>query len=141
MVTESPSTSSRLEHVPRSTIQSSLPALPSRCTQCNARHKENARNLVVCIDGTSNQFGHNVMSMLFFNVSTHSYGQNTNVVKLFAKIELETSSPEQFAYYSSGIGTRPKSMHVFERMERAFSDKFDMAVAWFVLVTIPNAAN
>ena len=64
--------------------------------------------------------------------------QNTNIVKLFAKIDLETGyeQPRQFAYYSSGIGTRPKSLHVFSRMERAVSDKFDMAIAWFVLVII-----
>ena len=58
------------------------------------------------------------------------------MVKLFAKIDLETKNPEQFAYYSSGIGTRPKSLHIFNRMERAVSDKFDMAVAWFVFRTI-----
>ena len=66
----------------------------------------------------------------------HNYGQNTNVVKLFAKIDLDTTHPEQYAYYSSGIGTRPKTLNIFNRMERAVTDKFDMAVAWFVLVTI-----
>ncbi|KAF9236358.1 hypothetical protein BU15DRAFT_50213 [Melanogaster broomeanus] len=83
---------------------------------CNAKPNPNSRNLIICIDGTSNQFGQN----------------NTNVVKLFAKINLETgdSQPKQYAYYSSGIGTRPKTLHVFDRMERAFSDKFDMAIAW-----------
>ena len=65
----------------------------------------------------------------------HDYGQNTNVVKLFAKINLESTHPEQRAYYSSGIGTRPKSINIFNRMERAVTDKFDMAVAWFVLAT------
>ncbi|KIJ57935.1 hypothetical protein HYDPIDRAFT_56186, partial [Hydnomerulius pinastri MD-312] len=75
-----------------------------------------SRNLVVCIDGTSNQFGQN----------------NTNVVKLFASIDLDAGKghPKQFAYYTSGIGTRPKSVHIFNRMERAVSDKFDMAIAW-----------
>ncbi|KAF8554212.1 hypothetical protein OG21DRAFT_1522574 [Imleria badia] len=76
---------------------------PSGCTKCNSRQLPNARNLV-----------------------------NTNVVKLFAKIDLEAGHPQhrQFAYYSSGIGTRPKSLHVFNRIERAVSDKFDMAIAW-----------
>ena len=75
------------------------------------------------------------MSMLL-HFMAHSGVQNTNVVKLFAKVDLETGHPQprQFAYYSSGIGTRPKSLHVFNRMERAISDKFDMAIAWFVLV-------
>jgi hypothetical protein len=74
--------------------------------------------------------------MLYF--IAHSCVQNTNVVKLFAKIDQETghSHPRQFAYYSSGIGTRPKSLNIINRIERAVTDKFDMAVAWFVLVTI-----
>ena len=66
----------------------------------------------------------------------NNYGQDTNVVKLFGKVDLKTKNPEQFAYYSNGIGTRPKSLHILNRMERAVSDKFDMAVAWFVLRTI-----
>ncbi|KAF8554219.1 hypothetical protein OG21DRAFT_1115247 [Imleria badia] len=107
----SPSASHTREPTSKSTLS-------SRCTQCSDRQKENtsARNLVVCIDGTSNQFGQN----------------NTNVVKLFSKINLESTHPhpEQYAYYSSGIGTRPKSINIFSRMERAVSDNFDMAVAW-----------
>ncbi|KAF9227008.1 hypothetical protein BS17DRAFT_441298 [Gyrodon lividus] len=81
-----------------------------------AQRNPKSRNLVVCIDGTSNQFGQN----------------NTNVVKLFAKINLETQDPQpkQYAYYTSGIGTRPKTLHVVDRMARAVSDKFDMAIAW-----------
>ncbi|KAF8134272.1 hypothetical protein EV363DRAFT_1396697 [Boletus edulis] len=117
MAMGSPSTSPHVEHGRLATNGTSFRTSATRCTQCSPRQKEKARNLVVCIDGTSNQFGHN----------------NTNVVKLFAKIDLESTSseqPEQHAYYSSGIGTRPKSLHVIDRMERAFSDKFDMAVAW-----------
>ena len=131
MATESPSTSRHVEH-------SSFRTSSLRCTQCNVRQRENARNLVVCIDGTSNQFGTNVIALYLCSIfpSAHDYGQNTNVVKLFAKIDLETTRPEQYAYYSSGIGTHPKSLHIFERMERAVSKKFDMAVAWFVLVLI-----
>ncbi|KAG6375697.1 hypothetical protein JVT61DRAFT_3272 [Boletus reticuloceps] len=56
--------------------------------------------------------------------------QNTNVVKLFAKINLKSTHPKQYAYYSSGIGTRPRSLHIFSRIEHVISDKFDMAVAW-----------
>ena len=119
------------------TIKSSLRTSSNRCTQCNARQKENARNLVVCIDGTSNRFGQNVIVPQLCSLPSGSlFGQNTNVVKLFAKIDLETTHPEQYAYYSSGIGTRPKSLHILNRMERAVSDKFDMAVAWFVLLAI-----
>ena len=135
MAMESPSTSPQTEHTKMPTTQSSFRAPFSRCTQCNARQKENARNLVVCIDGTSNRFGQNVFVpylCIVFLPLTNS--QNTNVVKLFAKIDLEATHPqaEQYAYYSSGVGTRPKSLNIFNRMERAVTDKFDMAVAWFV---------
>ncbi|KAF8554217.1 hypothetical protein OG21DRAFT_1115140 [Imleria badia] len=115
--TATPRSSSNHQHnmTPADSPQTEL---PSRCTTCSSRQLPNSRNLVVCIDGTSNHFGQN----------------NTNVVKLFAKIDLlvETGHPQpkQFAYYSSGIGTRPKSLHVFNRIERAVSDKFDMAIAW-----------
>jgi uncharacterized protein (DUF2235 family) len=44
------------------------------------------RNLVVCLDGTANQFSH----------------KNTNVIKLFSVLEMSES---QLAYYDSGIGT------------------------------------
>ncbi|KAN0091567.1 Uncharacterized alpha/beta hydrolase domain (DUF2235) domain containing protein [Tylopilus felleus] len=97
-----------------STTNSSSRTASSRCPQCNLRPQETGRNLVVCIDGTSNKFGQN----------------NTNVVKLFAKIDLETAHPEQRAYYSSGIGTRPTSINIVDSMKRAVSDKLDMAVAW-----------
>lgn len=132
MATESPGTS----HIEHSSFQTSS----SRCTQCNVRHRENARNLVVCIDGTSNRFGKNVIVLYLCSIllSAHECGQNTNVVKLFSKIDLETTPgrPEQFAYYSSGIGTHPEPLHIFERLERAVSKKFDMAIAWFVLVIV-----
>ena len=128
MAIESPSTSPQTEHT------------FSRCPQCNVRKKDNTRNIVVCIDGTSNRFGQNVsapyLCIVFF--PTHEYGQNTNVVKLLAKIDLETETPrpKQYTYYSSGIGTRPKPLHVSDRIVKAISDKFDMAIAWFALVTI-----
>ncbi|KAF8445042.1 hypothetical protein L210DRAFT_1028793 [Boletus edulis BED1] len=80
-----------------------------RCVQ----RQESARNLVVCIDDTSDQYGPN----------------NTNVVKLFAKIDLESTQPEQFAYYSSVVGTRSESLHPLGRMQRAVYDKFDVAAA------------
>ncbi|KAI9571894.1 hypothetical protein HD554DRAFT_2036412 [Boletus coccyginus] len=83
-------------------------------TLLRSEHAKNVRNIVVCIDGTSNQFGQN----------------STNMVKLFTKIDLETTHPEQYAYHSSGIGTRLKSLHIFNCIERAVSDKFDMAVGW-----------
>ena len=57
-------------------------------------------------------------------------------MKLCAKINQETASdlPKQHVYYSSGIGTRPKSSNVLGRAKDAVSDTIDMAVAWFVAV-------
>ena len=46
-----------------------------------------ARNLIVCFDGTSNQFGAN----------------DTNVVRLVQS--LERSHPLQLVYYDPGVGT------------------------------------
>lgn len=121
-----------------SSILTLSPSQSPRCTQCNIRQKENTRNLVVCVDGTSNQFGHNVICLVLFSYFfwTHHYGQNTNVVKLFAKIDQEASHPQQYAYYSSGIGTSAKASHIIGRMVRAVSNKFEMAAAWSVVVMI-----
>ncbi|KAF9227029.1 hypothetical protein BS17DRAFT_695778 [Gyrodon lividus] len=98
---------------------------PTRCTTCNAQPNPKSQNLVVCIDGTSNRFGQN----------------NSNVVKLFAKINLETQDPQpkQYTYYTNGIGTRPKTLNVFDRVARAVSDKFDMAFAWNIEEIVKDA--
>ena len=58
--------------------------------------------------------------------------QNTNVVKLFEAVDCDTKGPlpEQYTYYSSGIGTRPRILDVFKRIQRAISDELDMAIAW-----------
>ncbi|KIJ11754.1 hypothetical protein PAXINDRAFT_31815, partial [Paxillus involutus ATCC 200175] len=83
------------------------------------------RNLVVCIDGTSNKFGQN----------------NTNVVKLFSKIKFDSEAPlpRQLAYYSSGVGTGPKPWHVVSRIQRSLSDLLDEAVAWNVAEIVQDA--
>ncbi|KIJ11751.1 hypothetical protein PAXINDRAFT_118692 [Paxillus involutus ATCC 200175] len=98
------------------------------CIKCTAPRHSNAepRNLVVCIDGTSNKFGR----------------KNTNIVKLFAKIDLDPADPalpRQRAYYSSGLGTRPKAWHVVSRIQRSFSDLLDIAVAWNVEEIVQDA--
>ncbi|KAF9227032.1 hypothetical protein BS17DRAFT_442811 [Gyrodon lividus] len=106
--------------------QAELPR-PTRCTKCTAQRGPDVqpRNLVVCIDGTSNKFGRN----------------NTNVVKLFAKIDLDPQYPlpKQRTYYSSGIGTRPRAWHVVSRLQRTFSDLFDEAIAWNVDEIVQDA--
>ncbi|KIJ09529.1 hypothetical protein PAXINDRAFT_87344 [Paxillus involutus ATCC 200175] len=102
------------------------PSSPTRCIKCTAQRYPNApRNLVVCIDGTSNKFGRN----------------NTNIVKLFSKINLdpERPLPQQRAYYSSGVGIRPKAWHVISRFQRSFSNLLDEAIAWNVEEIVHDA--
>ncbi|KIJ05354.1 hypothetical protein PAXINDRAFT_93587 [Paxillus involutus ATCC 200175] len=103
---------------------------PTRCTKCTAQQRPyppsvKRRNLVVCIDGTSNKFGQN----------------NTNVVKLFSKIKFDSEAPlpRQLAYYSSGVGTGPKPWHVVSRIQRSLSDLLDEAVAWNVAEIVQDA--
>jgi uncharacterized protein (DUF2235 family) len=49
-----------------------------------------ARNIVICLDGTSNKFGRDF----------------TNVLRLFDSIE--RNSPQQITYYDPGVGTLPQ---------------------------------
>ncbi|KAF9228170.1 hypothetical protein BS17DRAFT_325263 [Gyrodon lividus] len=58
-----------------------------KCT--NIDNGENSRNIVVCIDGTSNQFG----------------TKNTNIVELYSHI---VKNDMQLTYYSSGLGAFAK---------------------------------
>ncbi|KIK91915.1 hypothetical protein PAXRUDRAFT_606770 [Paxillus rubicundulus Ve08.2h10] len=97
----------------------------------------------MCSEGTClcASTGHltNLVEMSWFYalrpcVSTPHCAQNTNVVKLFAKInlDLEAPFPQQLACYSSGFWVNPKAWNVLSRMRRSFSDLLDEAVAWFV---------
>ena len=66
------------------------------------------------------------MSLLSVPWLTYVFGlKNTNVGKLFASINLETTRPEQLACDPSEIRKRPKSL--LKRMERAVCDKLDIA--------------
>ncbi|KAJ8094955.1 hypothetical protein PM082_010171 [Marasmius tenuissimus] len=51
-----------------------------------------SRNLVICIDGTSNKFS----------------SRNTNVVELYSRLQKDEN---QLTYYDSGIGTYPVPNH------------------------------
>jgi uncharacterized protein (DUF2235 family) len=77
-------------------------------------HKMNSRNLVVCIDGTSNQFG----------------AKNTNVIELYNLI-LKEVNDNQRTWYNSGIGTyaRPswKSLKFYKKV---LFHNIDLAIAW-----------
>ncbi|KZP16537.1 hypothetical protein FIBSPDRAFT_698570, partial [Athelia psychrophila] len=72
------------------------------------------RNLVICIDGTSNQCGLT----------------NTNVIELYGQI-LREESYEQLTYYNSGIGTyAAPSWKSWSYLMRVIHNKIDLAIAW-----------
>jgi uncharacterized protein (DUF2235 family) len=70
-----------------------------------------ARNIVLCLDGTSNQYA----------------AVNTNVVKLYAM--LDRARNDQLSYYQPGIGTiAPPG--VWGRVKRWFVTRLDLAIAF-----------
>ncbi|KZV67659.1 hypothetical protein PENSPDRAFT_583565, partial [Peniophora sp. CONT] len=72
------------------------------------------RRLVVCIDGTSNQFG----------------DKNTNVIELYRLIQKKEGS-NQLTYYDSGIGTYAQpSSKTLAYYKRMVGHKVDLAIAW-----------
>jgi len=75
---------------------------------------EGSRNLVVCIDGTSNQFGIN----------------NTNVIELYRLVK-KLPEDKQLTYYNSGIGTYAKpSWKSWHYMRQVLDHKVDLLIAW-----------
>jgi uncharacterized protein (DUF2235 family) len=68
------------------------------------------RNLVLCLDGTSNRYSK----------------ANTNVVKLFGT--LLRDAPEQLAYYQTGIGTNTPP-GIYDRVVRRVVETLDKAFA------------
>ena len=72
-----------------------------------------ARNLVLCFDGTNNQYA----------------ATNTNVVKLYAMLNREGS--DQFCYYQPGIGTfAPPG--VWGKLRKWWVTRLDLAIAWLL---------
>ncbi|KAF8841640.1 hypothetical protein BDN67DRAFT_989627 [Paxillus ammoniavirescens] len=69
------------------TTQQETPTRTFTCTHTD--HGQNSRNLVVCIDGTSNQFG----------------TKNTNIIELYSHI---MKNDTQLTYYTSGLGAIAK---------------------------------
>ncbi|VDB86426.1 unnamed protein product [Peniophora sp. CBMAI 1063] len=92
----------------------SSPVRPMTC-DCS----KEGRNLVVCIDGTSNQFGE----------------MNTNVIELYSLVPKDGrgqgDNKQQRTYYNSGIGTyaRP-SWKSWAWYKQVFGHKVDLAIAW-----------
>ncbi|EJD37496.1 WD40 repeat-like protein [Auricularia subglabra TFB-10046 SS5] len=88
--------------------QPAQPGSKNPCCKCGSTGK---RNLVVCIDGTSNQF------------ST----KNTNVVELYSRLVKDGS---QRTFYNSGIGTYAKpSWKSWSYRKQVIANKLDLAFA------------
>ncbi|KAF8517289.1 hypothetical protein BU17DRAFT_76469 [Hysterangium stoloniferum] len=84
-----------------------------RC-QCKAPPEgKTGRNLIVCIDGTSNQFGE----------------KNTNVIELYSQLVKDDGT--QLTYYNSGIGTYAKpSWKSWSYLKQVVNNTIDLAIAW-----------
>ncbi|ESK97887.1 hypothetical protein Moror_17316 [Moniliophthora roreri MCA 2997] len=79
-------------------------------TQCHSHSK--GRNLVVCIDGTSNRFSR----------------KNTNVVELYSRL---LQDERQLTFYNSGIGTYANpSRKSLSHYKQVILHKLDLAFAW-----------
>lgn len=100
-----------------------------RWAQPNAR--STGRKLIVCIDGTSNQYSEKVSGFLGLEkVSNYGFTskQNTNVIELYSHIE---KSSNQLTYYNSGIGTYAKpSWRSLSHWKQVIYNLVDLAIAW-----------
>ena len=95
-------------------------------------HRMGSRNLVVCIDGTSNQFGTKVCFEWFVILPADTKRKNTNVIELYNLISKEVEDNQQ-TWYNSGIGTyaRP-SWKSFNFYKQVLYHKIDLGIAWCV---------
>jgi uncharacterized protein (DUF2235 family) len=80
-----------------------------------------SRNLVLCLDGTSNQYAAN----------------NTNVVKLYALLD-RTNADRQIPYYQPGIGTMTPA-GIWGRIKRWVVKQLDLAIALFLSTHVTDA--
>ncbi|EIN07581.1 hypothetical protein PUNSTDRAFT_69535 [Punctularia strigosozonata HHB-11173 SS5] len=79
---------------------------------CQCSTPATGRNLVVCIDGTANQFGK----------------KNSHVVELYSRL---IKDENQLTYYNSGIGTYVKESKWYPSYwKQGFTNKVDLAIAW-----------
>ncbi|KAJ2913615.1 hypothetical protein MD484_g6798, partial [Candolleomyces efflorescens] len=87
---------------------------PEKSETMPCGHMKDGRNLIICIDGTANQFGK----------------KNTNVIELYNLI-LKEMGQNQHTWYNSGIGTyaRPHWRSV-KYLKQIVVHKIDLAIAW-----------
>lgn len=88
------------------------------------------RNLVVCIDGTANEFGLKVNFLIFifygYSESSGSF-QNSHIVELYSHL---VKNKRQLTYYNSGIGTSGSQSHgLMSSLMHTLENKVDMAIA------------
>ncbi|KAL0056984.1 hypothetical protein AAF712_016398 [Marasmius tenuissimus] len=112
-----------------------IPKNPPICSVSEhdpARGDNRSRNLVICIDGTSNKFS----------------SRSTNVVELYSRLRKDKS---QLTYYDSGIGTYPVPDHkrmkyyvgvIGHRLDLMFAFRFQQTIlkayAWLSEYYRPN---
>ncbi|RXW16281.1 hypothetical protein EST38_g9576 [Candolleomyces aberdarensis] len=86
-------------------------------------HKKGGRNLIVCIDGTANQFGK----------------KNTNVIELYNLI-LKGTNNDQCTWYNSGIGTYARPHWAsFQYACQVLWHMIDLGIAWNFDKTVQGA--
>ncbi|KAG2365516.1 hypothetical protein BDR07DRAFT_1449792 [Suillus spraguei] len=81
------------------------------------KDRKSDRNLVICIDGTSNKYG----------------DKNTNIVELYSEMVKDRT---QLTYYNSGVGTYAKD---HAHLMKQISSVFDLAFAFNISQTIMGA--
>ena len=115
------------------TVQSNDSAGSRRATQANdeAPEEKKHKNLVVCIDGTANQFGLKVrsISIATMSLALNPPRKNTNVVELYSRLVADET---QLTYYDSGIGTYVAESNIFIRAMQWVVNTLDMAIAMCV---------
>ncbi|KAJ8475171.1 hypothetical protein ONZ45_g15705 [Pleurotus djamor] len=78
---------------------------------------EGGRNLVLCIDGTANQF------------SAQPLIQSSNIIEIYSR--LIKLADEQLTFYNSGIGTyATPSFRSWKYFKQVFDHTVDTAIAW-----------
>lgn len=100
------------------------------------------RNLVICIDGTANQFGVKVCLVvghfsrdLVLTVPSCP-PQNSNVVELY---HLLVKDESQITFYNSGIGTYAKpSWRSWSYYKQVVGHTIDLMIAWCVSSSWPT---
>ncbi|KAI0042236.1 WD40 repeat-like protein [Auriscalpium vulgare] len=114
-VTEGPIQDARDGPIPSPDDAGGAPEKQSKRPSCMCSPPpsgQRGRNLVVCIDGTANQFSE----------------KNTNVVELYSRLDKDA---EQLTYYDSGIGTYVRdSKWSPSYWKQVASNTIDMAIAW-----------